>query len=62
MRDNIDILKAWAGASVTLMIQQLGWLQDSLSLALIAVTCLYTGFKAYNEWIRIQEKKRGGKP
>ncbi len=62
MRDSLDIVKAWVGAGVTLMIQQLGWLQEGLSLALIAITCLYTGFKAYSEWLKIREKKKGGNP
>jgi hypothetical protein len=61
MKDYADILKAWAGAGVTLTIQHLGLFKEGLSLTLIALTCVYTGIKAYAELQKLKDKKKGGK-
>jgi hypothetical protein len=60
MKDQFDILKAWAGTSAALAIQHLGLLKEGLSLTLIAITCIYTGFKAASEWRKLREKKKEG--
>lgn len=60
MREHLDIMKAWAGAGITLTIQHLGLLKEGLSLSLIAITCVYTGFKAYLEYQKIKDKRKGG--
>jgi hypothetical protein len=60
MKDNIDILKAWLGAGVTLAIQHFGLVQEGLSVALIFITSVYTGFKALNEYHKYKERKKGG--
>jgi hypothetical protein len=57
MRDQLDIIKAWAGAGTMLLIQHFGVLQDVMSLTLISITCIYTGFKAVNEYRKMKSKR-----
>jgi hypothetical protein len=58
MKDQLDIIKAWAGASTMLLIQHFGVLQDVMSLALISITCVYTGIKAVAEYRKMNARKK----